>query len=160
MPAGPGRRDGEDMNTTIGANRPARASVQAHDQARRDILALRRDPSAAFAATLIGSAAIAASGWAAEHTASAASLRFTGGVGPHARARAYADAHLADVAMASHPLLTMACGLLVTAATALAFTRHRGLAAVLVGASAAIPWIPAAGFLDHAWQLAQVSTRG
>jgi hypothetical protein len=59
----------------------------------------------------------------------------------------------------SHPLLLAACAILI-AATALAFTRRRALAVLLLYAAAAMPWIPAIDFLHHVWQLAPVSTRG
>jgi hypothetical protein len=48
----------------------------------------------------------------------------------------------------------------VAAAMALAFTRRRGLAALLLCAAAVMPWIPAIDFLHHVWQLAPVSARG
>ena len=160
MSTDPGRRDPEDMNQTISMNRPARTLQRAPGQPGHDTLAPQRDPLAGFAATLIGTAATAASGWAAGLTAAVASFLFTGNTDPHLRANAYANAHFSDVYLTSHPLLTAACGILVTAAMALAFTRRRVLAALLLCAAAAVPWIPAIDFLHHVWQLAPVSTRG
>jgi hypothetical protein len=123
MPADAARRDPGVMNQAVGINQPARTYQQAPRLAEQDALTPRRDPTAGLAATLIGTAAIAASGRAAA---------------------------LSDVYATSHPLLTTACGILVTAAMALAFTRRRGLAALLLCAAAATPWIPAIGFLHHA----------
>jgi hypothetical protein len=80
--------------------------------------------------------------------------------GQAGRPSAYANARFSDVHLASHPMLTAACGILVTAAMALTFTRRPALAALLVCAAAAVPWIPAIDFLHHVWQLAPVSTRG
>ncbi|HTR94337.1 MAG TPA: hypothetical protein VMI73_21590 [Trebonia sp.] len=122
------------MSQTISMNPPARARRQAPGRPGQDTLTPGRDPLAAFAAILIGTAATAASGWAAGRTAAMAGT--------------------------SHPLLTVACGILVTAAMALAFTRRRVLAVLLLCAAAAMPWIPAIDFLHHVWQLAPASTRG
>jgi hypothetical protein len=160
MPAASARRDAEVMNQAIGMNQPARTYQQAPALTGQGTLTPRRDPAAGLAATLIGTAATAASGWTAALTAGVASFLFTGNTDPHVRANAYADAHFSDVYLTSHPLLTVACGLLVAAAMALAFTRRRGLAALLLCAAAAMPWIPAIDFLHHVWQLAPVSTRG
>ena len=141
-------------------NRPARTFQEPPGRFGDDTLPPRRDPLAGFAATLIGTAATVASGWAAGLTAAVASFLFTGNTDPHERANAYTSAHFSDVYLSSHPLLTVACGILVTAAMALAFTRRRVLAVLMVCAAAAVPWIPAVDFLHHVWQLAPVSTRG
>jgi hypothetical protein len=160
MLAAPGRRDPEVMSQTIGMNQPARTYPRAPGLAGQDAFTSRRDPTAGLAATLIGAAATAASGWIAGLTAGVLSFLFTGSTDPHVRANAYADAHFTDVYLTSHPLLLAACGILIAAATALAFTRRRGLAVLLLCAAAAMPWIPAVDFLHHVWQLAPVSTRG
>ena len=160
MPADPGRRNPEYMNQAISMNRPARTFQEPPGRPGDDTLPPRRDPLAGFAATLIGTAATAASGWAAGLAAAVASFLFTGNTDPHERANAYTNAHFSDVYLTSHPLLTAACGVLVTAAMALAFTRRRALAVLLVCAAAVVPWIPAVDFLHHVWLLAPVSTRG
>jgi hypothetical protein len=118
------------MSQTISMNRPARTGRRAPGPREQATLTPARDPLAGFAAILIGTAATAA------------------------------DVHLSNVNQTSQPLLTGACGILVTAAMALAFTRRRVMAVLLVCAAAAVPWIPSVDFLPHVWQLAPVSTRG
>lgn len=161
MPAASALREPEVMSQTIDMNRHAVSARQpAPGLTGKDTFTPRRNPTAGLAAVLIGAAATTAGGWAAGLTTAVASFLFTGNTDPHVSANAYASAHFNDVYLTSHPLLTVACGILVTAAMALAFTCHRALAALLLCAAATAAAIPSIDFLHHVWQLAPVSARG
>jgi hypothetical protein len=148
------------MNPAISVNQPVRTIRQAHGPSGQGTLVPWRDPGAGLAAVLAGAAVTAASNWAAGLTADVASFLLTRNTGPSVHASAYADAHFTAACLTSHPLLQAACGILVTAAMALAFTRRRLPAVLLLCAAAVVPWIPAVDFLHHVWQLALVSTQG
>jgi hypothetical protein len=65
MPAAPARRDPEVVNQAVGVNQPARTYQRAPRLTDQDTFTPRRDPTPGLAATLIGTAATAASGWTA-----------------------------------------------------------------------------------------------
>jgi len=108
------------MTQTTSLRPPATALRQPSGQAKREAVQPRRDPTAALAAIITGTAT------------TTASIRAAG---------------LTDAILTAHPLLTAAFAASVTAAMALAFTRHRALAALLLLTTTAVPWITPAALL-------------
>ncbi|HEX4831207.1 MAG TPA: hypothetical protein VH478_08970 [Trebonia sp.] len=105
---------------------------------------------------------VPAVGLAGTAVSSVAALGVTGLVGmfvvgydpsPTQPANAYASAHYQDAYLTSHPLLLAAWCALVVAGTGLTAARRGLAAALLVGAAAILPWIPAMAFLHHVWDL-------
>jgi hypothetical protein len=145
MRAAPGRRDPDDMNMSQVTTGPASQYRTVAPRRRRALLA----------APAIGVAATAASGFAAlVATAVASALLIGANANPRLPANAYWQAHYTDIYLWSHPLYLAACCALIAGATALATFRRNGLAALLLGTAAVLPWIPAMAFLSHIWQLA------
>jgi hypothetical protein len=122
--------------------------------ASQNNIPVRRDDRALWAVPVIGAAATTVSGFIAIVATAVAGALLTGSISPQAKVNVWADAHVADVYLTSHPLLIAACCALVVAATALATFRRRALAALLVVAAAAVPWALGIAFLHELWMLA------
>jgi hypothetical protein len=122
--------------------------------ARQNIITVRRDDRALWAVPVIGAAATTVSGFISIVAAAVASALLTGSISPQAKVSVWADAHVADIYLTSHPLLIAACCALVVAATALAAFRRRALAALLLVAAAAVPWALGIAYLHELWVLA------